>query len=244
MEIKRIQNRLLEMAKITASILEQNNIPYELAYGSLLGAVRHNGFIPWDDDFDFLLFDDTYDKAMDVLRNRLPCDIFLENEKTEPAYFHDWAHIKDVNSICEYRQYPQDAVYLHKGLSIDLYKATKLKESEFAQFRYASAISYIDRIKKLGLISKKEYDERKILYAERRNKDKISSDRLMLAVPLNDGTHVYDDVFPLKPYKFEDTEFYGPNNADAVLRMIYGDYMVLPHESDRVSHYTSVKFIK
>lgn len=244
MEIKRIQNRLLEMAKITAAILEQNNIPYELAFGSLLGAVRHNGFIPWDDDFDFLLFDDTYEKAMDVLRNCLPCDIFLENEKTEPAYFHDWAHIKDVNSICEYRQYPRDAAYIHKGLSIDLYKAKKLKETEFAQFRYASAIRYIDRIKKLGLISKNEYDERKTLYAERRNKDKISSDRLMLAVPLNNGTHVYDDVFPLKLYKFEDTEFYGPNNADAVLRMIYGDYMVLPHESDRVSHYTSVKFIK
>ena len=67
-DIKRVQERLLKMAKEIASILEDHDIPYQIAFGTLLGAVRHKGFIPWDDDFDFFLFDDSYEKAMEVLQ--------------------------------------------------------------------------------------------------------------------------------------------------------------------------------
>jgi lipopolysaccharide cholinephosphotransferase len=53
-----------------------------------------------------------------------------------------------------------------------------------------------------------------------------------------------DDLFPLKKYKFEDSEFYGPKNGDKILRHWYGDkYMELPPEDKRVAHFDSVKFI-
>ena len=95
-ELSKVQKRLLEMGKVIAGILEHNDIPYMITFGTLLGAVRHKGFIPWDDDFDLFLFDDTYEKAMVVLEKELPSDMFLENSKSEPLYFHSYAHVKHL----------------------------------------------------------------------------------------------------------------------------------------------------
>jgi lipopolysaccharide cholinephosphotransferase len=86
------------MASIIEEILDRHGIPHMLAFGSLLGAVRHRGFIPWDDDFDFLIFNEYYSEAIEVLRTELPDDCFLEDEKTEPKYFHAWAHVKDLKN--------------------------------------------------------------------------------------------------------------------------------------------------
>ena len=160
-DIKRVQNRLLQMAKTTADILEKHNIPYQIAFGTLLGAVRHGGFIPWDDDFDFLLFDDSYEKATEVLAKELPADLMVEDEKTEPKYFHAWAHVKDLKSECECSLFPQDAEYKNHGLSVDLYKLTKIKEKDFAAYRLDQAMSYIDRRKKLGFITEEDYEKKK-----------------------------------------------------------------------------------
>ena len=134
-DLKKVQNRLLEMAIAVRDILEENQVPYFITYGTLLGAVRHNGFIPWDDDFDFYLFDDSYDRAMTVLRNELPADMFLENWDSEPLYYHDWAHVKDLGSIVDYSLFPGDGCYSHKGVSIDLYRTTKIYEAEEKVYR-------------------------------------------------------------------------------------------------------------
>ena len=64
--MKQIQERLLSMAKSICGILENNEIPYMITLGTLLGAVRHGGFIPWDTDFDLHLFDESYDVKLDV----------------------------------------------------------------------------------------------------------------------------------------------------------------------------------
>ena len=79
-DVPRVQKVLFNMAVAIRDILEKNAIPYMLAYGTLLGAVRHKGFIPWDDDFDFYLFGDSYEKAIRCLRDELPADYFVEDE--------------------------------------------------------------------------------------------------------------------------------------------------------------------
>ena len=66
-DIKVVQKELLKMGKAVCDILEKNQIPYFIALGTLLGAVRHQGFIPWDDDFDLFLFDNSYEKAINCL---------------------------------------------------------------------------------------------------------------------------------------------------------------------------------
>ena len=134
--IRKVQLRLLRMATIIRDILESNGIKYFITYGTLLGAVRHKGFVPWDDDFDFYLFDDEYDNAMKVLRDNLPNDLFLENWDSEPLYYHDWAHVKDINTIADYELFPGDGSYKHKGVNIDLYRTKKIFEVEEQVYSY------------------------------------------------------------------------------------------------------------
>lgn len=242
-DIKRVQSRLLEMAVNIRDILERNEIPYEIAFGTLLGAVRHGGFIPWDDDFDFFLFDDTYDKAMDILRKELPSSMFLENLDSEPNYFHAWAHVKDLNSMCKCEHYPQDELYSHHGVSVDLYRLKKIKTTDFSEFRYQSAIDYIDRRKQLGMITDEDYLIRKNSYESRKEKDVVlTNDKFIYAYPFDIGFQLINDVMPLKKYKFQNEEFYGPANADSILSYRYGSYMTLPSEESRIPHYTFVQF--
>ncbi len=247
-DLKDIQQLALEILKMVDEFCAEQKITDYLGYGTLVGAIRHGGFIPWDDDFDFLLFDDSYEKATEVLARELPSDLFLENEKTEPKYFHGWAHVKDLKSECDCSLFPQDNIYKNHGLSVDLYKLTKIKEKDFAKYRFEEAMSYIDRRKKLGFITDEDYEKRKELFLrefeERKAKEQATSspDKEIFAYPFTYGKQEIDDVFPLKKYKFEDAEFFGPNNYHPLLVSEYKDYMQLPPEEDRKPHYTSVKY--
>ena len=159
-EIRKVQKRLLEMAVTISGILEKNGIPYFITFGSLLGAVRHGGFIPWDDDFDFYLFDESYQEAMAVLKENMPSDMFLENEDSEQLYFHGWAHVKDLNSECACDLFPQDSLYSHHGISIDLYRLSKMDDEERWLHRLDEHCSYIGRKYSKGLISHSDYTDK------------------------------------------------------------------------------------
>lgn len=248
-DLKRVQQRLLEMAVTIRDILESHEIPYFITYGTLLGAVRHNGFIPWDDDFDFYLFDDSYDDAMNVLSQELPSNMFLEYKDSELNYFHDWAHVKDINSRTECELFPQDGLYKHQGISIDLYRTKLIYEKEEIVFRLSKHKSYLKRRFEVGFISKDVFEFRLQEIDGKLNEAKKELDRCD-----NLGREMYgfyliyndrlflDEMFPLKKYQFENTEFFGPQNADALLSRCYGNYMQLPPIDKRHPHYSSVEF--
>ena len=246
-DVKKVQQRLLEMAVAIRDILENHNVPYFITYGTLLGAVRHQGFIPWDDDFDFYILAEDYNDAMKYLKEELPASYFLENEESEDLYFHGWAHVKDLNSVVECSQYPQDSLYRHKGISVDLYKATQIKANEEEIFRIEEHLAYLKRKLKNGIMSDADYnvkvDELNYKLALALS-NKSEDERLIYAFPsiYNDRLFV-GELFPLRRYKFEDVSFYGPNNADIYLTRCYGDYMKLPPIEKRVPHYSSVLFL-
>ncbi len=243
-----IHDRLYYVAKSVIAVLEKHNIPYSLAYGTLLGAVRHQGFIPWDDDFDLWLFNDSYNEAIEALRNELPDDVFLEDEKSEPNYFHGWAHAKDLRSEVTYDRFPQDAAYKHHGLQIDLFRCTLMKESEIWKFFDNENRKYLDRRKSKGLMSDEEYNVRmeKLRQDEEAHASFNGNPDKNVYTFVDERKYIDEEgVFPLVRYKFMDSEFLGFNDADKILTAFYGDYMKLPPVEDRVrlQHHGTVRFL-
>ena len=243
--IQETQNRLLEMGKTIHNILERNQIPYMIAFGTLLGAVRHKGFIPWDDDFDLFLFGDSYDQAITVLRNELPNDMFLEDSESEPKYFHSWAHVKDCGTYARCEQFPQDNTYSHHGISIDLYNIYAMDEADIDQFRLEENLKYYKRRYALGIMEETEYHEKQRDFEEREvilsTQNRETQSRPAYGMVIKERVLYPEEIFPLRMYSFEDTEFYGPSNPDSILTRAYGDYMTLPPEQNRVPHYSIVK---
>lgn len=245
MELQRVQQRLLVMGKTIAEVLERNNIPYMITFGTLLGAVRHKGFIPWDDDFDMFLFDESYDKAMEVLSRELPPDMFLETKDTEPLYFHGFAHVKDIKTITICSQFPHDGLYEHKGLSIDLYRAVRMDEGLLDKFLITEHIAYLGRRLNIDSIDKDIYAAKVKKLEEQLHALQVKeTGKDILAMALAERSMKIEHVFPLKKISFEDTEFYGPADADGLLTAFYGNYMQLPTVEHRVPHYDNVIFIE
>ena len=79
-DIRTLQLRLLPVLECIDKVCREHHLRYYLCAGTMLGAVRHRGFIPWDDDFDYVVFEDDYEKASEALRRELPPKYILHDK--------------------------------------------------------------------------------------------------------------------------------------------------------------------
>lgn len=248
----RMHDRLFEMACNIIDIFEKNEIHYMIAYGTLLGAVRHNGFVPWDDDFDLMVFDEDYDRAVDVLKKYLPEQLVVEDKTIEPKFYHEWVRVKDLCSIVEYEKENSDSQYILKGLQVDIYRGYRVKRKNLVRFQMEMNDRYLMRKKEAGLICDDEMNQKR----ERKKKECDELEKKIMKENKNDNDEVIallmfykckklelEDIFPLKQYKFNEKNMYGPYNADKVLSDIYGDYMKYPPVENRKSAFSNVIFL-
>ncbi len=149
----------------------------------------------------------------------------------------------------------QDNFYEHHGLSVDLYRISKVRVRDLCEASELEYIKYIKRRKELGVMDKKEY-KRRIEFLgvlDQRFWAYASETETLETIDREIITNFYTsrlkieltEFLPLKKYKFEDTYFWGPRDAEAVLKKFYGiKFMELPPVKDRKRHYSSVTYLK
>jgi len=248
--IRRVQSELLKMAIQVRDILDRNEIPYFLAFGTLLGAVRHEGFVPWDDDFDLFLFDDSYDRAMEVLEYELPRELIVHSRKNDPLYFKAWASIRNTRiDVVDAGLYHADNSRLgYQCLGLDLYRIKKMPRSLVPIYKIEEAIAFFSRKLESDLIDQMTHDtevellhRRRVKLLEERSSEEGEIEVFAFMILLR-RPFLIDEILPLKNYTFEGVLFKGPASSDPVLTSMYGDYMHLPEYAERKSHYEKVVF--
>lgn len=124
--------------------------------GTLLGAVTTGKFIPWDDDLDVCVFEDHYERAIDVLRKGLPKDSVLQCTKTDKNYYLGWIKVRDTNS----HVYTDAPAFKENGVWIDIYKLAKTKEKDIPYLIAKENIDYLKRRLVAKGLTKSEYEAR------------------------------------------------------------------------------------
>lgn len=222
--LREIQLANLALLKIFNKICKRENLTYWLDFGTLLGAVRHGGFIPWDDDLDIGMPRQDYERMINIIEQENQLYIEFEtNGRNKCCAKVQHILCKDIFiDIFPYDFYyrkttDEDKVVLHKRIMREI---TKLKFSLFP----VNDTTILRE--KLAEITKK-----KILQSHPSTPDTIfwgidfPHDRWK--------KRVYDteNILPLKRIKFEGIEFPCPYNSDFVLKNIYGNYMTLPQNT-------------
>lgn len=236
--IDEAHKRLLRIAIEVRNVLERHGIPYSLVFGTVIGAVRHKGFIPWDMDMDFGTFDD-YDKTVAILKKELPSWLVVLDHTEDPNYLASWVKIVDRYSEFHATMFEGDNKFKYRGLHVDLYHIKKTTYNSYPEYKKQEALDYYERKYDAGLLTEKQLEDYKKTVENAYQQDlqgrvKLAEDKPEYAfLKFFEGD--VDSIFPLKPYVFEGEKFMGPNNHDKYLKGCYykGDYMQFPPYEQR-----------
>jgi len=255
LNIKESQVRLFRIAKHFDEICKSNSIPYYMLGGTMLGAIRHHGFIPWDDDMDFGVPIEYYERLRQLLKDNLPPDIRVceyENCKGCRTVF---IKLDDTHSCIDDKcvDLPLEEKL---GLNIDIFPLVTCNKSGFK----VDSILFLTKFN--SIVFTEPISGSRLKHHIKKMLQKLMPFRQNtllryiwhLTVSMNEGD-CYGNLFGRyrrkeivskrifgepTPYPFEDTTFYGPTLSDEYLKLLYGDYMKLPPLSQQVNHNTGV----
>ncbi len=232
-QVAAAHKRILLIAKEIRDILNRHNIPYSIFFGTVIGAVRHKGFVPWDLDMDFGVFSE-YENTISILKRELPDWLVVLDSSIDPNYCASWAKVVDRYSEFHATTFTNDNTFAYRGLHVDLYNIKETTYNSACLYRKEEAISYYKRMNKAGLMSE-EVMNVKISQQEQQYEEQLKSRKILEEdIPEYAFLHFFeadkDSIFPLKDYEFEGMFFSGPNDYDKFLKGCYykGDYMEYP----------------
>ena len=97
--LDKIHRTELDIMREIDRICRKHNLTYFLAYGTLLGAVRHKGFIPWDEDMDIMMPREDYEQFLKVASDELPLHLMIDSYPQNPRYFNPFAKVRNRNTL-------------------------------------------------------------------------------------------------------------------------------------------------
>lgn len=248
--LRRQQRRMLEILVEIDRICRKHSIPYWLSSGTLIGAVRHGGFIPWDDDLDVEMMREDYERLMLVLPGELPDTMALQTHETDPDYFFYYAKIRDRRSILS-EDNGYDRIWKEKGVYIDIFPLERqpiaihrLSET-CAGHMYKIWRTSTDDTAAMRKIRRIFRFNRAIVFPVLRLFCRLSHTRVItsgMGIPYHNPRYA-EDIFPLSSMPFEGMRFPVPRDSDHMLRLIYGDYTSLPPMESIHAHCASLVFL-
>lgn len=247
--LRNIQHSLLRILLEIDRICSANGIPYWLDSGTLIGAQRHGGFIPWDDDLDICILRKDYRRFCRVMRRELQAPYKLFALGSTDGYSHPWPRIID-DSISLERTLP-DGTFREEPLWVDIFLmcngspslARKIDKIYGRCFRRRYRLICDGRWK--HAVAVVAYPFAYALAAVSRFAGRFVCPETYLH---DFATGFYSvrkraHIFPLKTILFEGQSFPAPNDVDNYLRLIYGDYTRIPEEEKRITHHiASIKY--
>lgn len=241
------QKSLVRILKEFDRVCKALDIPYTLFAGTMLGAVRHKGFIPWDDDLDVLMMRRDYERFLAEAETVLDKEKFyLQKEYSEhwPMFF---SKLRLNGTACLEKYHPKDP-NVHQGVYIDIFPCDNGTKSEFGrkiQF-FASKIVIAKSLKKRGyetnsLLKKIFMSICTVLPLKWALKiTKQGQDNSEYVHSFLGGAAGYEkNVYPRKcledkiNLEFENNDYPVPKEYDSILKIMYGDYMRLPPPEER-----------
>lgn len=245
--LRDVQEFSVEILRFIDNVCKKHDLEYILCYGTLLGAVRHKGFIPWDEDLDIIMMRDDYNKLIEILPNEIKRIEFIQNnfgltllKNFNENLFEDVNHIYSPayedyffdNS--DYKQRFLQFACLKPFVKIDVFPFDYVNESSLEKY-------------------KKKYLSQKYYFMKLYQKPNFSFDEEFnkifekLGMSYNETPYIgegidctqWDDfgafkrewIYPIKDITFEGYSFKSPNNAHELLKFWYGEtYMNMPHD--------------
>ena len=263
-DLKKLQKLELMILEEIDSICDKHNIEYYIYGGTGLGAVRHGGFIPWDDDIDIAMFRDDYEKLLDIFEDELDSRFHVfAFEKQEECFF---PFAKICLSNTRFEDWWAKQVSVDEGIFVDIFPLDNVPKSKFKRKLYHYKCRFLDHIvmnailhieigSKLANICHKALHSflnfipisnnrwKKMFYNSLTKYKDIDTDLVTCYFSQITDSHFgkfeyyhKSEYAPAKKFKFENTVLLGPNDMDTVLRRSYNDYMELPPEDKRVNH--------
>lgn len=245
-DIKELKNKQIELLNLTDAICKKNNLTYLLIGGTLLGSIRHNGYIPWDDDIDIAMPQKDLDIFTNIINTQYNNKYFIQNSYTDKHFHFFFSKLLLNNTVLEQKNtydYEQKT-----GINIDIFPLTE-----------SNGRTIILKIKKFLIVyischliarnTKRRYlpqhiftniFSRNFLLRIRKKISNGNGDYLSnfgSKYPIDKQTFNKNVYFPLKHSLFEGKKYNIPNNYDFILKNIYGNkYMNIPPENKRNNH--------
>lgn len=255
--LARLHGKELEMLVVFDKVCRDNGLEYMLDSGTALGAVRHGGFIPWDDDVDVAMPRKDYERLEALGQSVFPEGYFLQNKTTEPNYRRNCAKLRLKGT---YFEEGADSQLMENGIFIDIFPFDNLPSCGLL----ASAYLYLSRVKfypirtwycgtpsrsrllrplsklmlKMSEAEIKRREESYVRYCRRFENMNTSKCTCFFWRMTQSKNYIFsaDKLWPSKDISFEGHAVRIANDTDHYLKTMYGDYMKLPPEDKRNCH--------
>lgn len=245
--LRDVQMRLLDMLIYIDEVCKKINVPYRIDGGNVLGALRHGGFIPWDDDVDVVIEKKYYKKLCDYLKEHPHPQYVLQSYETDKGCLRFWNTLRDTRSEYIHKgKNALDSAFEYRGLQVDLFchfPGYIPLLYNISSFIYRAGIKHT--IGHSFILAKTTYlFLRYILHPLFYLLSSIFGNK-------NIFTYAYgasfkfrlpkDVVLPHKDIVFEGHTFSGPAKPEEFCKILYGNYMDLPPKNKRNKHFVNYR---